>query len=648
MSNKDFLSQFSGENNKPASFNEEQRTPVKKSKKPINPLIIVIPAIIVLTAGVILYFIFIRPNIDVVDFTGQEKEAAVAWIRQQGIDSSGIVFKEVFDFDSAENIIIDQTPISGKVGYSAKMTFTISKGPDPDEKVNVPDFGSMTRSQISEWIKENKLTSTRINATYSDSVETDMFVSADYADCDEITFTRGCSLKISVSKGPRPADEVEMVNFVKKAYEEMEVWAVTKKINLEKVLVYSDTFPEGQVVAQSAKEKEIVKVGDTVTVMVSKGKAVVMEDFVGKSYSIDFTHWKNKNDSVSVLKREMYNSDYTAGDIISQSIKPGLIVTTDLEIVVSKGDPILEKTLSNIDINELRAWKDEVNNNGAADIHVNEYSHVASESVPAGNIVEIYGATKIGANKYRVPVGTTLKVVISKGEEVKMENFVGKSYESDFSPWSAKHKSVSVIKKEQYSSAVPKDAIISQSINPGTIITKDLVIVVSLGEPSLTSLNSMSEDSLKAWMEEANKKGASIEWGAPDYETSDSVDFGNIIKIEGPTKKGDAYYVPVGTTLNPTISKGKYIYLGKTYIINDEPCSWANAKSAGYSEETVRKLGAASGVNFEIRYKYSETVDSNLVINVTLNNETSTIVPDGYVSESDTIIVTICDKHASH
>lgn len=422
MSNKDFLSQFSNENKKPASFNEEVRTPVQKEKKPINPWFFIVPAIIVLTAGVILYLIFLRPNIEVVNFVGQEKEAAVAWIRQQGIESNGIVFKEEYNFDNDENVIIDQTPVEGKVNYDAKMTFVLSKGPNPDERVDVPNFEIMTKNEISEWIKTNKLSSTKINTTYSDTVENDGFIKAEYADCEESTFTRSCNLKISISKGPRPAGEVEMPNFVeKKTLEEFELWAATNGIKTEIMYSYSDKYKVNVIMAQSVKEKEIIKVGDTVTIMVSKGKAVIMEDFVGKPKA-DFEHWLKVVDCDATIQyKDEYSSDYSKGDIISQSLKKGAIIENDLVIVVSLGEPVLEKNLNNIGISEFRAWKEEVNSKGA-DVH-DDFIDVISEDVPVGNIVRMEGATKIAENKYRVPVGTRLIIYVSEGNNIYLGGY---------------------------------------------------------------------------------------------------------------------------------------------------------------------------------------------------------------------------------
>lgn len=343
MANKDFLSQFST-NDKPDSFKEEERIPVENKTKKISPKVIIIGIISLVVVAAIVFVIFFMPKIKVEDFTGLKKEDAVAWIRQQGIESSGIIFKEEYNFDYEDGTIISQDPIKGKVKKSAKMTFVVSGGPDPDESIVVPDLSSMDKEQINTWIKENKLLSTKINTTYSDTVEVDGFIEAKYSGCDEDTFTRGCSLKISISKGAKPEEEIVMANFVKKSYAEFEAWATPKKIKLSKSEAYSDTVEVGNVISQSVKENEKVKAGDTVNVVVSKGKGIKVPDFTLMSKS-DIDEWVEDN-KLYVDAKEIYS--YEDSYVLEQSIKSGSYIGTDnkLKITLNLGDHFFIDELS--------------------------------------------------------------------------------------------------------------------------------------------------------------------------------------------------------------------------------------------------------------------------------------------------------------
>lgn len=401
---KDFLSQFST-NNKPDSFKEEERIKVEKPNKNINPKVIIIAVISLIVIAAVVFLLFFMPKIKVENFTGTKKEDAIAWIRQQGIESSGILFKEEYSFDTESGIILSQEPATGKVTNKAKMTFIVSKGPDPDESIKVPDLSSMDRESITSWINTNKLLSTRINTTYSEEVEKDGFIKADYSGCDEDTFTRGCTLKISISKGAKPQDEITMANFVKKTFAEFEAWATPKKIKLNKTEAYSDTVDAGLIISQSVKENEKVVAGDTVNVVVSKGKAVYAKNFVGEDSS-EVTYWASKN-GVYLITKEQYSNDYSKGDVISQSIESGKIVTDEFVVVVSLGNPVFTGTT----YQELKAWMNEVNEKGA-NLSRAEKRYEISDTVPVGGLIS-YGSTNCGS---------TLRPVLSAGKNIWVEN----------------------------------------------------------------------------------------------------------------------------------------------------------------------------------------------------------------------------------
>jgi serine/threonine-protein kinase len=104
---------------------------------------------------------------------------------------------------------------------------------------------------------------------------------------------------------------------------------------------YSDTVPEGVVISVSPAVNTSLRPGDTVTVVVSKGRApITVPDLNGK----------NINDARAELQNlglnavESYrDSDQPADSVIGQSPKPGTGVEKDAEIKldVSKGPPLV-------------------------------------------------------------------------------------------------------------------------------------------------------------------------------------------------------------------------------------------------------------------------------------------------------------------
>ena len=405
MSEKDFLSQFSGENMKPDSFKEEVRTPVVKKKKPINKGLVIGLLALLAVLGVAGYFLFLAPKIEMQDFVYDTKTEAIAWIKQQGIESSGIIFKDEYDFEYDEGIILSQDVKPGtKLKSDAKITFTVSKGADPDESISVPDLMSMDKEDIREWIDENKLSKTKISTAYNDNVEDGKVISYQFSGCDEDSFTRSSNLKINVSKGPAPAGNVTMEDFVKRSYEEAEAWAKSKKVGIIKTESYSDKYAEGTIISQTIAAGKPIKEGDSFGVVVSMGKSVSLIDLVGMT-SGDAMHWCSKN-GLELRYTEQYDSIESKGKVIYQITPVGKTLKSgdEVEAIVSLGN--VEYPGFNT-LRELKDWIEEVNTKGAGLVLKNvEYDF--SDEVEAGDFISVS----------RIYTDAPVYVTISRGRNI--------------------------------------------------------------------------------------------------------------------------------------------------------------------------------------------------------------------------------------
>lgn len=333
MTNKDFLSQFSGDNKKPDSFKEEERVKVTKDKKPVNvKLIVIILAIVLAIAGLVL-FLVLRPTIEVRDFVGTNAAEVKAWIKQNDIESQGVIFREEYSFDYDEGYIIYQSiEPDKKIRKNTKMDFTVSMGADPDELISVPDIETMYKDELQEWVKQNKLTKTKIMSQYSDTVEDGAVISYEFKGSDADTFTRSSILNINVSKGPAPAGTVTVEDFVKQDFSVVEAWGKKNKVEIIKTTKYDDKVLKDIVISQSIEAKKTVKEGESLTVVVSLGKGVVVPDFTTMSNS-DIDDWLKDNASYVKVK-EMYSNE--AGYIIEQSIASGKYIGEDNKLHVTK------------------------------------------------------------------------------------------------------------------------------------------------------------------------------------------------------------------------------------------------------------------------------------------------------------------------
>ena len=271
---KNFLDQFS-DSGKPASFQEEERVPVVRQRKPLNVKVLIIAAIALIALAIAAYFLFLAPKIVMPDFVGKTRSEVAAWVKQQGIEATGVVFDDTYDFDSDEGTILTQNVAAGKkVRNNVKLNFTLSLGPDPDERIKVPDLETMTKQEIQEWIAENKLLKTKTITAYNDYVVENNVIDYSFSGCEEDSFTRGCTLKINVSKGPAPAGKVTMEDFEKKPYASVEAWAKSKKIDLIRVDQYSDKVDAEYVISQSIASGKTIKEAKTSG---SKGQDVLVQ-----------------------------------------------------------------------------------------------------------------------------------------------------------------------------------------------------------------------------------------------------------------------------------------------------------------------------------------------------------------------------------
>ncbi len=327
---KDFLSQFSSEN-KPKSFAEEERIPVNNSFQPNWKVIGIAAAVVLLLAGLV-YFLFLRPKIEMPNFVGKTQSDVAAWVRQQEIDSTGIIMNREYSMDFDENQIISQSIEPGKkIRKDAKINFVLSQGADPDEKIKVPDIANMTKQEISDWVSKNKLQKVKVTTAYSDTVEDGNVISFEFKGVEPEDFTRGSTLNISVSKGPAPVGTVTVDDFIGKYQAEAESWSKSTKIAL-KVIEGFNSKPAGTIYAQSVEKGKTMKAGETLIIYVSKGEGFTVPNFTTMTKS-QFETWQKANKDIYVDASESRYSKSTAY-IVSQTPSAGSMVAKSEPIVV--------------------------------------------------------------------------------------------------------------------------------------------------------------------------------------------------------------------------------------------------------------------------------------------------------------------------
>ncbi|MDD2591334.1 MAG: PASTA domain-containing protein [Erysipelotrichaceae bacterium] len=410
--NKDFLGSLAQEvDQKPDSFKEEKVEKIHRPS-PFSPKNVIIVLIILAIIASGTYLLFFKPNITMQNFVGSKISEFTAWARQNDIDSQGVLLVEEYNFEVAEDVIISQDIAEGeKIRKDAKLTITVSLGADPDESVAFVDIKALDLSAINEWIAENKLLNTRVTTTYDDIIPEDQVISYDLKNIDESEFTRGSTLTIVVSKGPKPAATITVTtDYVDQAYSLFKSWADDNKLVIDMSEAYDSKIALGNIVSLSIAKNDKVKEGDTIKVVVSKGPAVKM--IYLDAYTRErVTDWAAAN-NVTVRFKEVYHATIAEDVVVYQSITSGTLIKDDsiLYVGISLGKPRLSQT-SNVSIETLKAEIATLNENGANLSIDPTYTYEINETVAAGNIVRI-------SNLSSLTVGTKLSLVISKGKNV--------------------------------------------------------------------------------------------------------------------------------------------------------------------------------------------------------------------------------------
>lgn len=382
---------------RPASFSSEQFQKIEKPKRSIPKWVWLLLLLGLLLLGGLIYYLFFAPKIVVPDCVGENISCVTDWAKQNRVENSSLVRHEEYNNTYNENIVIDQSLQAGKkVKPTTPFTITVSLGPDPDEAIAFPaDIKNMTQEELNEWKNENKLLKTKITTQYSDTVPSGGVISYEVRNGSEDNFTRGTTLNVVTSKGPAPAGQVTVDKLEGKTLVEIETWASQKKINLIKQEAFNDKIEAGYIISSDKKQGDTIREGDSVTVVVSRGKGVHIPNLVGYTKE-QLEAWQHANTGVVCVPTSIYNPA-PEGSVISQSITGQTVESgTVLELTVSKYLPILEthsREWLGKDYLELKAVVDGYNAQGA-NIQAGEYGafaqRVCSDEFPVEGMIVNY------------------------------------------------------------------------------------------------------------------------------------------------------------------------------------------------------------------------------------------------------------------
>jgi serine/threonine-protein kinase len=193
----------------------------------------------------------------------------------------------------------------------------------------------MTKAQAELYAKQHHFELFYAEGAYSETAAKDVVLDQKPKPAEKIV--KGGTLTLTLSLGPERFPVPDLVGH-EVAAAQGELDGLSLKLKQGKGQ-YSDTVPEGSIISTDPKAGTQLKRGDTVTAVVSQGKAPIsIPNVVGQNIN----DVRGQLQGLGLAVDERYkDSDQPADTVIAQSPKPGSGASRDdtVTLDVSKGPP---------------------------------------------------------------------------------------------------------------------------------------------------------------------------------------------------------------------------------------------------------------------------------------------------------------------
>ena len=202
---------------------------------------------------------------------------------------------------------------------------------------DAPQLVNMPKAQAEAAAAREGVRVAYADAQYSETAPVDTVISQDPAAEERVL--DGGTVTLVLSLGPEVHAVPDLAG--------VELAAAKAQLEAEKLVYkkgeerYSDVVAKGSVISVDPKEGTELKAGDTVTVVLSKGRAPIT---VPRFIDLNINDARNQAQQLGLSVAEVYkDSDKPAGTIIAQSLKEGSSAEKNAEVKldVSKGPPQL-------------------------------------------------------------------------------------------------------------------------------------------------------------------------------------------------------------------------------------------------------------------------------------------------------------------
>ena len=396
------------------------------------------------------------------NFYGQTLVEAQNWANEKQVSMS-------ISYENSDSIskysVMAQSVASGTLLSEVKdLSIVVSSGPNYDKVIVVPNMLGWDLDDVTAYIKTNYLTNVTID--FTDSTET-LYSVISQDKYGELS--RKEPIKIVVAYKVSELKAQTMVDMTGYSQFEAELWFKKYGIPYTLSTEFSDEIERGTVISVSAETGTQVSQTDNVSLVISKGKKIVVENIENMTVE-EITSWVIEN-NLNIQFSEKYDDTITLGNIISVNVKDGdeLEEESVISLVISKGPIVMKKFAT---LGEFKVW---------ASTYGVPYSisYAFSDTVSSGQPIEYsYNEGQKIAN------GATITVTVSKGKAITMPDLRGWS-KSDIKSKCSSLGLYCYFQSGSYRSDYGTDVAYKQSIASGSTIEEgtSVTFTLSLGNP---------------------------------------------------------------------------------------------------------------------------------------------------------------------
>lgn len=342
----------------------------------------------------------------IIDYSGKSLTKAIEWSDKNKID-----YEESFEYsDKIDKFsIISQSVKPNTLTKDIKnIEFTVSNGPDYNKTVMLSDMTGLTTDDVIKFTQENYMKNVQIVFEDNKEIKNDEIIKQSSTG----KIKRNDSIIFTASLG----DSEKLTSIKLKDLKNEKLLNATTYLGKNGIIFelkyeFDSKIARGSIISTDVKKGATVNPGDKIILTVSKGKEVKVPDFKGMNLkdvmsfiiknNLDIEYFDNYDDIVK--KGNVISCNYKKGDIIEEE--------TVLNIVFSKGKLVMKKF---DDLASFKAW--------AETYQVKyEIKEEFNKDIQKGSIIKF--SVKQG-EKINSEVG--IIVYVSKGESVKVPDFIGK------------------------------------------------------------------------------------------------------------------------------------------------------------------------------------------------------------------------------